>query len=97
MTSVLGSRDLADVVVIDEPSSPSPADGRDGHGRPRRRGGRRRFRRLRIVAYILVVAMVPIGYSYIGYLTAPGDEPFNVRTVDWLRDHGFESVVNDVE
>lgn len=41
--------------------------------------------------------MVPLGCSYGSYLIAPGDAPLQVRSVDWLRDHGFESVINDVE
>lgn len=37
--------------------------------------------------------MIPTGWSYAGYLTAPGDAPTDVRSVEWLRDHGFESPV----
>ena len=40
---------------------------------------------------------MPVGWSYGNYLTAPGDAPLTVRSSDWLRDHGFETVVNDVE
>ncbi len=65
--------------------------------RPRRRRPRRRHPVVRAVLAVLAVAMVPIVWSYGTYLTAPGDDPVSVRTVDWLRDHGFESAVNDVE
>ena len=46
---------------------------------------------------VVVALAVPVGWSYTGYLTAAGDAPVSVRSVDWLRDHGFESVVNDAE
>jgi Phosphodiester glycosidase len=46
---------------------------------------------------VLVAALVAVTWSYVGYLTAPGNQPVTVRTSDWLRDHGFESVVNDIE
>jgi hypothetical protein len=48
---------------------------------------------------MLVVAaiVVPIGWSYTGYLTAPGDAPVSVRSVDFLREHGLATVVDRVE
>lgn len=52
---------------------------------------------LRVVAIVLVVVMVPVAWSYGRYLTAPGDAPVAVRSVDWLRDHGFDSVVSGIE
>lgn len=58
---------------------------------PRRRPVRRRRRR--ILALILFTLAIPTGWSYAGYLTAPGDAPTDVRSVEWLRDHGFESPV----
>jgi hypothetical protein len=64
---------------------------------PVRRRRSRAWRVLRVVAAAVVLAMVPVTWSYVGYLTAAGDAPVSVRSVDWLRDHGFESVVNDVE
>ena len=45
----------------------------------------------------VLVVMVPIGWSYGSYLRAPGDAPLSVRSVEFLRDHGFESLINDVE
>ena len=97
-------------ILDDRPIAPDPTDSDGPHTAavgsadrpatmmpraPRRR--RRRRRILAVVALLLAVAMVPVGYSYGTYLTAPGDAPPQVRSVDWLRDHGFESVINDVE
>ena len=65
---------------------------------PNREGVRRsRLRRLRVPALLLVLFMIPVGWSYGGYLTAAGHDPVSVRSVDWLRDHGFDSAVNHVE
>lgn len=61
------------------------------------RAPRRRWRKLRIAAIVIVAAMLPIAYSYGTYLTRPGDEPVSVRTVDFLRDHGFDSTINGIE
>jgi hypothetical protein len=58
---------------------------------------RRRRRWRRWVLLVVVLVLVPVIWSYAGYLTAPGDEPVTVRTSDWLRDHGFQWAVNDVE
>jgi len=73
-----------------------PRVGPDEPG-PRRSKRARRRRRFRNASLILIVLLVPVGWSYAGYLTAPGDAPVSVRTVDWMRDHGFQSVVNHVE
>lgn len=43
---------------------------------------------------LIVVLLVPTGWSYAGYLTAPGDAPVSTRSVDWAREHGFAPVVN---
>ncbi len=72
------------------PVNDPPADAAPGR-RPRR------HRRRQTVLVVLAALMVPVGWSYSGYLTAAGDAPVGVRSVDWLRDHGFESVVNNVE
>lgn len=64
---------------------------------PHRGRPRRPRRRLRILAIALLAVLVPTSWSYVGYLRAPGGDPVEVRTVNWLSDHGFESVVTDVE
>lgn len=77
----------------DPPTDPTDGDQGGGAVNPPRR---RRSWRL-IVAVVAVVLLLPVGWSYAGYLTAAGSDPVSVRTVDWLQDHGFESVVNRVE
>jgi len=50
------------------------------------------------VTFATLVVVVGVGgWSYGGYLTASGDAPVTVRTVDWARDHGFSSIVADIE
>lgn len=56
---------------------------------------RRRVRRTLLV--LVVVAVGVIGTSYVRALTAPGDAPFTVRTVEWIRDNGGASVVEAIE
>lgn len=58
---------------------------------------RQRRRRRRVALLVLAALLGPVGWSYTGYLTAAGDAPVGVRSVDWLRDHGFESAVNNIE
>lgn len=77
------------------PANEPPEHGPSADAAPGRRPRRRRRRR--IVLLVLAALMVPVGWSYTGYLTAAGDAPVGVRSVDWLRDHGFESVVNNIE
>jgi len=36
-------------------------------------------------------------YSYGTYLTAAGNAPVSVRSIDWLRDHGFATAVTSAE
>jgi hypothetical protein len=67
-----------------------PADIETADKRPRHR--RRRF-----VLAVLLLVLIPVTWSYVGYLTAPGNQPVVMRTTDWLRDHGFQTVVNEVE
>ncbi len=62
---------------------------------PPRRRRLRRFRR--VLAVVLVVALVPAGWSYAHALTAPGGQGWKVQSVEWLRDHGLNGVVNGVE
>jgi hypothetical protein len=96
-----------DVTALDDPpiswitprgpaSTPRPPKRSKRSTRPGSRSRRSPSWFVRIVV-VVAVALVPVAWSYGSYLTAPGDAPVNVRTVDWLRDHGFESAVNDVE
>ncbi len=64
---------------------------------PERSGPRPRRRWRRWVLLVVALALIPVTWSYASYLTASGNEPVTVRTSDWLRDHGFETMVNDIE
>lgn len=66
-------------------------------GRPPRRGDRRtRWLAALIAMLIGAVLLMPVR-SYAAALTAPGAATWDVRTVDWLRQHGAASVINAVE
>jgi hypothetical protein len=51
----------------------------------------------RIVLGTLAVALCVVGTSYGRALTAPGDAPWMVRTVEWVSDNGGASVVEALE
>jgi hypothetical protein len=85
-------------------SEPAEPDGKSsGPNRRERRKLRRarRSRRTKIIrrslAVALVVIMIPIGWSYVQALTAPGTDPWSARSVEWIRDHGGGGIVNRVE
>jgi hypothetical protein len=46
---------------------------------------------------VLVVLLLPVGWSYFQTIAAPGTDPWAARSVEWLRDHGFSGVVDTVE
>jgi hypothetical protein len=46
---------------------------------------------------VFVVVERPTSYSYGSYLTAPGTSSNGERTVEWIRDHGGDGIVNRVE
>lgn len=71
----------------DSPPPPAP---------DRARRSRRRRRRLIVLALILAL-LTPPGVSYGQALTAPGYASFSARSVDWVRTHGGESLVNWAE
>jgi hypothetical protein len=45
----------------------------------------------------LVVVLVPVGISYVNALRAPGTDSMSIRTVEWIRDHGGNGIVNTIE
>lgn len=53
-----------------------------------------RHRVRQLIVLLLLVSTFAVSYSYGSYLTAAGSAPVSVRTVDWLREHGFASAVN---
>lgn len=76
-----------------KPPPPAASPGSPSDGRTRRC----RHRKLRAAALILVILMIPTGWSYGHALSAPGSQGWKVATVEWFRDHGFNGVVNHVE
>lgn len=57
---------------------------------------RRRLLR-RTLLGVVVAALVVVGISYGRALTQPGDAPWTVRTVEWVRDNGGAGLVDAVE
>ncbi|HEV7196799.1 MAG TPA: hypothetical protein VGN19_12730 [Pedococcus sp.] len=51
----------------------------------------------RVVAVLVLVLAVVVGASYGQALLAPGDAPWTVRTVEWVRDNGGGGMVDAVE
>lgn len=46
---------------------------------------------------MVILILVPVAWSYGHALTVPGGGPVGVRSVEWLRGHGFGGVVSSVE
>jgi hypothetical protein len=63
------------------------------HRRPR---GRRRLAR-QITALVVARSIGTAALSYTHALTYPGNASWQVRTVEWVRDHGGTGLVNAVE
>jgi hypothetical protein len=91
---------------LDQPDPPEPPEQPDEPDQPsrrershERRAAHARRRRIirRCVASALVIALVPVAWSYIHALRAPGTDPWTVRSVEWVRDHGGAGIVNRVE
>lgn len=60
-------------------------------------GTRWRTELRRVGAAALVLGVLLTGGSYVGALLYPGEASFSVRSVEWLRDHGGNSLVDAVE
>jgi hypothetical protein len=54
-------------------------------------------RRRKVVLIVLAALLVYPSVTYVNALTYPGEAPFTVRTVDWMRQVGLGGVVNAVE
>jgi hypothetical protein len=54
-----------------------------------------RLRRIALVAAI--VALVPVGFSYLGAMSQSSNSSLGIRTVEWLRDNGAAGLVARVE
>jgi len=67
-------------------------------GRAADRMKRRRWARVRRATLIVVlVALVPVAWSYATTMLRPSNLSLGVRSVEWVRDHGFAWLVSDVE
>jgi phosphodiester glycosidase len=53
----------------------------------RRRHAVRRHPVRRAILATLLVLMVPVAWSYVGALTAPGSAPLTARTIEWIKAH----------
>jgi hypothetical protein len=49
------------------------------------------------IALVVVLLLIPVAVSYVDYLNRPGSDTLSVRTVEWIRDHGGNGVVNTIE
>lgn len=89
------------------PEDPSPGTWRPdrshgpggGRGSGRSRAPRPTRARLwaRRVAVVVVLALIPIGWSYGAALSAPGGGSIGLRSVEWVRSHGGGGLVAAAE
>jgi hypothetical protein len=49
------------------------------------------------IAIAVVILLIPVVVSYVDYIQRPGSDTLSVKTVEWIRDHGGNGVVNTVE
>ncbi|HEX9504830.1 MAG TPA: hypothetical protein VGA62_02375 [Acidimicrobiia bacterium] len=69
---------------------------REHREREQQRRKPKRWRR-RIIALVVVALLTPVGVSYVHALQRPGIDTIGVRTVEWIRDHGGNGIVNTIE
>jgi len=55
----------------------------------------RRLRRIALVA--VIVALVPVTFSYVTAMASPSNSSISVRSVEWLRDKGAAKTVAQIE
>jgi hypothetical protein len=48
-------------------------------------------------AIAIVILLVPVAVSYVDYINRPGSDTLSVKTVEWIRDHGGNGIVNTIE
>jgi hypothetical protein len=77
---------------------------RQEHVEAQRQGARSRRERSttakwvrRGIAIAVVILLIPVGWSYVHALQRPGTDSTGVRTVEWMRDHGGNGIVNTIE
>src|SRR5712692_3630858 len=79
-----------------DPATPSGASALDA-----RRGDRKRFSsrfpRRRLIAMAAFALLLPVIYSSTTFMLKPSSLPFGVRTVEWIRQHGGNWTVDEIE
>jgi Phosphodiester glycosidase len=68
-------------------SKPAPKPMRSRRSRWIRRG----------IVIVVVLLLIPVAVSYVHALQRPGSDSASVKTVEWIRDHGGNGIVNTVE
>jgi hypothetical protein len=70
-------------------------------GRHAASGAKPRSRTRRYIKWGVIIAVLglvaPVADSYFSALTGPGTDALSVRSIEWLRDHHFRWLVNDIE
>ena len=98
-TSATAVVEAADPEAADDPLGVEPPAGGRRRTREdalvRRRTRRRRIRRLALASVVLSLAVV--GWSIGHALMRANHDPVGVTLVEWARDHGGGTVVNDIE
>lgn len=79
-----------------DPPTLSSTSARDGEKRDRK-GSSARFRRRLMIALAALVLLSPVLYSYTTTMRRPSSLPLGVRTVEWIRAHGGNWVVDEIE
>ena len=49
------------------------------------------------IAIVVVAALIPVAWSFVDHMRAPGTDSMSVRAVEWLRDNGGNGIVNTIE
>ena len=49
------------------------------------------------IAIAVIVLLIPVVWSYVHALQRPGTDSLGVRSVEWIRDHGGNGIVNTIE
>jgi hypothetical protein len=88
--------------VIERSSGPRPPRDPDptarlAERRLERRQALHRRRRRGLVGVALLILLTPVGYSYTATMLQPSSLPLGVRSVEWLRNHHGNWLVDEVE
>lgn len=73
-----------------------PRRGRHAAGKAKPGSKTRRYVKWGVLIAVIGL-LAPVADSYFSALTGPGTDALSVRSIEWLRDHHFRWLVNDVE